>query len=366
MRSIFLGVALLLTLATFAQKDELKTLKKIYSKDKISERDLEKYNVAMISLEYLAKEKSDKIYSDFYKTAYPFVEFVSKGEAATMNDKIKLFSPEYIEKYGSLLDEIIVLEQKSEDKDFHELLTIQKRIAASNITDIAYKYNEQNDYKKASEMFYTLYRFDKVNKGRALENAAITAFQSEDYKLAEKRYKEFLDSDYLNKGVEYYAKSVGNDQEYFFETNEERLKSLGTKLYDRPRDVKMSSKKPSVYKTYAALVQENGDVEKTKKVYAEARNLFPDDADLKNDEVKFYFNLGYKALADDKAIVDEINANLDDKNKYDLLMLKRKGIFKNALPFFEKAYQILPTDVDSKKLMNMCYDVLGMKEKIVK
>ena len=366
MRSIFLGVALLLTTATFAQKDELKTLKKIYSKDKVSERDLEKYNVAMISLEYLAKEKTDKAYSVFYKTAYPIVEFTSKGESATMDDKMRLLTQDYIQKYGNALNGVIAIEQKEQDKDYYELLLIQKRIAANLITDLAYKFNEQKKFKEASEMFYNLYLFDKETKGRSLENAAITSFQSEDYKLAEKRYKELLSSDYLNNGVEYYAKSIANDSDAYFETKEERMKSIATGLYASPRDVKMITKKPGFYRTYAALVLENGDGEKAKKVFAEARNMFPDDADLKADEAKFYYNLGFNELKEDKVIVDEINANLDNRDTYDKLMIKRRAIFKKALPFFEKAYKIMPTDGDSKKLMNMCYDVLDMKDKIIK
>ena len=80
--------------------------------------------------------------------------------------------------------------------------------------------------------------------------------------------------------------------------------------------------------------------EKAKSVYAKARKLFPNDEDLKSDELKLYFNLGYNALANDKDIVDEINSNLDDKEKYDELMQKRKEMYKGALPFFERPMEL--------------------------
>ena len=43
MKKLILGATLLVSVATFAQKDELKTLKKIYAKEEISEKDLEVY-----------------------------------------------------------------------------------------------------------------------------------------------------------------------------------------------------------------------------------------------------------------------------------------------------------------------------------
>lgn len=363
MKSLFLTVVLFVSMTTFAQKDELKTLKKIYSKDKISEKDLEKYNVAMISLEYLAKENADKVYAKFYKIAYPSVELTFKGEKSTIQDKINVFNPEFIKEYGQAISKVIDIEEKSEDKEFYNNLIERKKAFANSISDIAFNYNELNNFKEASEMFYSLYQFDKKNKGRALENSAITSFQSGDYKYAEKRYEEFVNSDYLENGVERFATSVANGEEYFFETKEERLKSIATKLYEKPRDVNMSLKKSQVYKTYAALVLENGNTEKAKSVYAKARKLFPNDEDLKSDELKLYFNLGYNALANDKDIVDEINSNLDDKEKYDELMQKRKEMYKGALPFFEKAYGIMPSDGDTKKMLVLCYETLEMKDK---
>ena len=45
MKKLILSAALLVSVATFAQKEELKTLKKIYAKETISEKDLENYKV---------------------------------------------------------------------------------------------------------------------------------------------------------------------------------------------------------------------------------------------------------------------------------------------------------------------------------
>ncbi len=53
MKRLILSATVLLSVATFAQKDELKTLKKIYSKDVLSEKDLTAYKSAMELLDLL-------------------------------------------------------------------------------------------------------------------------------------------------------------------------------------------------------------------------------------------------------------------------------------------------------------------------
>ena len=93
MKKLLLSATLLLSVATFAQKDELKTLKKIYSKETISEKDLETYKSTSDALQTLATEESDKVYAKFYKTMYPTVVLASKGDKATMQDQMKLYNP---------------------------------------------------------------------------------------------------------------------------------------------------------------------------------------------------------------------------------------------------------------------------------
>jgi len=65
MKKLILSAALILSVATFAQKDELKTLKKIYSKNTISEKDLQEYKTTSDALESLALEEADKEVEEF-------------------------------------------------------------------------------------------------------------------------------------------------------------------------------------------------------------------------------------------------------------------------------------------------------------
>ena len=105
MKKLLLSATLLLSVATFAQKDELKTLKKIYAKETISEKDLIAYKTASDALETSATEESDKVYAKFYKTMYPTVVLASKGAKATIQDQMSLYKPEFIKEYGEVINE---------------------------------------------------------------------------------------------------------------------------------------------------------------------------------------------------------------------------------------------------------------------
>jgi len=76
-----------------------------------------------------------------------------------------------------------------------------------------------------------------------------------------------------------------------------------------------------------------------------------------------HFNVGYYSLTDDAKLVDEMNKNLDNSKVFDELNTKRKEMFKKALPYFEKSYQLDPNSGNTKELLKTSYEVLGMKDK---
>ena len=79
MKKIVLGVLLVVATATFAQKDELKTLKKLYDKDQLSADDFSKYKETVLKLESLAATEDDKVAEGFYKAMQPLVEMSTMG-----------------------------------------------------------------------------------------------------------------------------------------------------------------------------------------------------------------------------------------------------------------------------------------------
>lgn len=363
MKKILFVVALAISASTFAQKDELKTLKKIYDKETISEKDLESYKASVDALDKMALADADKVYAKFYKVMYPTVVMASKGANASVQEQMALFNPEFIKNYGNVIDETIEFEKTSGKKIYTDDLVQEKQAFEMQLKTMASSLYSANKFKEASGAFYGLYLFDSKNGGQSLENAAISAVQAQDYVLAEKMYEELNNSDYLKNGILYYAVSKASDAEESFPTRDARLKAIQLGTHEKPREEKVAAKKPEVLKMLALIYSSNGKTDKAKNIMDEAISLNPADLELKKEAARIYFNEGYDLLKDDQKLVEEINANLDKKAKYDELMEKRKNLFKSALPSFEKAYSFNPTDENTKNLLKMTYEMLGMKDK---
>lgn len=389
MKKLVLSATLLLSLATFAQKEELKVLKKIYAKDKPSSDDIQLYKNTLTTLESKSVEESDKVYSNFYKGMLLLIEMQSLNENASPIEKMKVINPERLEAFSNAVTTTLDYEKKVGKKiytdDINETLSWLKPM----LLESAYKLNEVSKFKESANMFYFIYKLDKTD-GSSLENAAILALQSQDYVLAQKYYEEFKNSDYLNNGVIYYAINKASKQEEQAPNLETRKNMIALGTHEKPRDEKMSAKKPEVYKTLATILAENKDFDKAKQVYKEAKVFAPKNVELLINEATLYyqtndlvtyeslikevvkldpnnaslhFNIGYLALAEDSKLVDQINASVKDVKKYNELTAKRKELFLNALPHFEKAYSIDPKDENTKSILKMTYEIVGQPEK---
>ena len=240
------------------------------------------------------------------------------------------------------------------------------------ITQKAYSLNSSSNFKDAADFFYLAYKFDK-NDGSNLENASILALQTQDYKKAEKFYEEYLNSDYLKSGVIYYATNKATDKEENFPTSKARQNAINIGTHEKLRDEKVSLKKPNIYKIYANLVANNGNVEKAKKIYKEAKEFNSDDLELLTEEANLYYNSNdletYSRLISELIQKDPSNPTLQYKIGYlaiandGKLVAKRKESFTKALPYFEKAYALEQSNVDYKTTLKATYEVIGMKDK---
>ncbi|TDR25545.1 hypothetical protein [Flavobacterium cheniae] len=368
MKKLVLSATLLLSVATFAQKDELKVLKKIYAKESISDKDLQEYKTASDALQTLATEESDKVYAKFYKTMYPTVVLASKGAKATMQDQMNLYKPDFIKEYGIVINETLEFEKKSGKKIYTDELIQEKDEFKKTLNSLAMSLNGASKFKEASEAFYSLYTFDPKNEGSSLQNAAQLAVNAQDYKLAENLYEQFYNSDYFNNGIQYFAVNKANGIEQNFGSSKEakdlRTNYISKGIFEKPRDEKVNKSKGDVLRTLSILIAQNeGDKKKLELYVSEARKLLPNDQDLLLTEFNLYFNQGYELIKDDMKMVEEINKVIDNKKKYDELVAKRKEIFTKALPFFEKAYQVKPSDENTKNVLKITYETLGQPEK---
>ena len=388
MKKTLLLVALTFSVATFAQKDELKTLKKIYAKDMPSSSDMVEYKSAIKSLDILATTEEDKISPNFYAGMSPIMEMNSLGEKATPQDQMRIFSPKALDKFASSINETLEFEKKSGKKIYTDDINETLSWFIPQIEQAAFQLNEAKQFKMASTAFYSLYKLDNTS-GSNLLNAAILSLQAEDYQQSLKLYEEYRDSDYLKNGFVYYATNKLNDKEESFTSKKSRKSKIDIKTHEKPRDEKVSGRE-GILKSIANIKAQLKDVEGAKKAYSDAKNEYPDNLNILMDEANFYynqndiqtyrnlikeiikkdptnaslyFNIGYLGLSDDVKLVEEINKNLENPKVYSELMTKRKAMYQSALPYFEESFRLDSTNENTKMMLKSTYETLGMKEK---
>jgi len=79
-----------------------------------------------------------------------------------------------------------------------------------------------------------------------------------------------------------------------------------------------------------------------------------------------YMNLAVLKLDGETEIVESMNklgTSAADMKKYDALKLKRENMYKAAIPYLEKAYDLFAGDKDIKATLLNMYNALDMTEK---
>ena len=121
-KQIVITGTLLVSFASFAQKDELKALKKIYAKDEINTEDLSLYKSLITKVEPIATEEGDKVYTNFYKSMLPALELNSLGVDKTLTPlqiqmkMMKAVNPKSISDFEKGLNATLDYEKKTGKK----------------------------------------------------------------------------------------------------------------------------------------------------------------------------------------------------------------------------------------------------------
>ena len=163
-KHILLAAAVLVSVATFAQKDELKKLRKIYEKDEIKAQDLSEYIAIVNNLMPIATEEGDKIYANFYKAMIPVLQSNTIDKtmptAQMQAAYLKLVNPKAILDLGIGLNATLDYEKKSGKKiytdDINETVTFLKPV----LFDMAVALVEAKQDKQASDLLYGIYLLD--------------------------------------------------------------------------------------------------------------------------------------------------------------------------------------------------------------
>jgi tetratricopeptide (TPR) repeat protein len=406
---VLLASALLISVATFAQKDQIKAAEKAMKGGKSQE-------AATILTE-----------------AEPLIA------AATDAEKAQFF----FVKGNALLD----LANKNVDantnlslaaKAYQDLIGVEKisgkvkysTQAAASITDIKFKLingaiadSKIEKHSDSAKKLYDAYLLDKKDTIN-LYYAASTYVNANEYDKALELYENLKNLNYSGVGTSYFAVNKLTSQEDFFATAAERDRMVKLGTHEKPRTEAIPSKRGEIYKNMALILVEKGKTDEAKKAISEARKANPEDASLILTEANLYletkdfemykkliaevleknpndadlvFNLGvisanaknvpeaekyYKKvieinpqyinayinlsalkLENEKVIIDEMNklgTSTKDMKRYDDLKKKREDLFKSAIPYLQKAVELDPKNSDVSKTLLGVYSALEM------
>jgi len=278
-----------------------------------------------------------------------------------------------------------------------------------------------NDYKNAKDNFYLTYKLSPKDTS-FLFNAAISASLSKDYEVSLKHYKELKKIGYTGISTEYLAvnEETGEVENLGSKSNRDAMVRVGQ--YKTPTEKVSESKYAEIVKNIGYILVNQGKTEEAIIALQEARSANPKDVNLILNEAQLYikldqmdkfgalmqeavkldptnpilfFNLGvvnagegkmdaavkyYKKaielkpdygdaymnlavtmLAEEKSLVEEMNKNLSNFDKYDALQEKQRVLYRTALPFLLKADGIKRTKGTVRTLLNI-YDTLLMEK----
>lgn len=426
---LLLVSSILISTAVFAQKEELKTLKKIYGKEKISDSDMELYKTTITAGESLVagSTEDDKVYFAYYKAVAPILEMTSAlmNPAKSTDSSLasKILSVDKVNQFVAVANATKEHEKKSGKQvytnDINQKITALKPILVSYAVSLS---NVPN-YKDAAIVLAAIYYLDNTDLEK-LYFAANYAVNSKDYNLALVYYLLLKDKNYSGEGEGLYAINVKSQKEETFNNKSERDLYIKAGTHEKPRDEKIPSKRPEIYKNIALIYLELGKSAEAKSAIQEARNENPDDVSLiisesniylkENDMVSYkklisialeknpnnadlvfnlgvicynnkelieaekyylkaveldpkygnaYLNLAILKLDAEKILIDKMNklgTSTAEMKKYDVLKKQREGVYKVAIPYLKKVVELDPQNIEAIKTLIGVYNAIEM------
>ncbi len=385
----------------FAQKTELKMASKALKKNNFSEA-----LSALSQVESLKANLDDKTMAKFLFLKVKALNGSGKlAEAANavnalMDFEKKTGKPKYSKEAGPILTSLI-----------------------KNLSDRGIKEYQNKNFKSAKVTLEQVYLLSPKDT-TFLEYAANAAYLDKDYDTALAKFTSLKDMKYTDVKTVYSAINKATGNEDIFNNAKEMNNGVKMGVYENPKTTVTKSKAPSIIKNIAFIYVEKGDNDKAIQAIQDARAADPKDVNLiiteaniqikmgnkakfgelmkeaialkpndptlyynvgvinqeqgKIEEAKAayrksieldpnngnaYLNLGLAELEKDKALVEEMNNNLNDFDKYDAIKAKQLKLYKEVLPTLEKANTLLPKDKDLMRTIMNIYENLEMYDK---
>ena len=406
---VILTSALLISVASFAQKDQIKSAEKA-----LKSGDAQGAISILNDAENMVANAKDTEQAQFYYVkGNAYLNLADKNIETSKNLSLSA------ESYKKLIEvEKTSGKQKYSTEAASSIGQIKGKLINSAIAD-----TQANKNAEGAKKLYDAYALDKKDTIN-LYYAASTAVNAQDFDLALAMYEELKQLNFSGKGTLYLATNKVNSNEDNFATAKDRDMAVKLGTHEKPRTEAVPSKRGEIYKNLALILVQKGRTEDAKKAIAEARKANPEDSSLllteanlyletkdfdmykklvnealekdpKNADLVFnlgvisagaknnadaekyylkaieinpeytnaYLNLAALKLEAEKPIIDEMNklgTSAKDMKRYDVLKAQRESVFKGVIPYLKKANELDPKNQDVAKTLLGVYSALEM------
>ncbi|MFK5879170.1 MAG: hypothetical protein QM478_06700 [Flavobacteriaceae bacterium] len=408
------ALILMMSVATFSQKSELKAADKAIKKS-----DFTAAIAALNSAEGLIANAEAK-----YQAKYYYL----KGIALYANGT----KPANIDDVATAFNKLIAIEKESGSNTYSTQAGTTLNVIinkAAEDAQAAYQSatatKDDASYIKAAKNFERVFLLSPTDTSY-LNNSAMLLAVGKSYEKSNEQYQQLLDMGYTGIATTYVATSAVNDEPKYYLSKKEMDKEVKLGIAKDPKTERSESKVNGIIKAIATNYSRLENNEKALEFISKAREANPNDYDLvieeanvyyrMGDEAKFkekleeaiklnptdpnlyfnvgvmnmnlgdneaatisfkkaielnpdfgdaYNNLGAMALDKAKPVQEELDANAMNFKKYDKIKeAKLLPIYEEALAYYEKAQELIPDDEALKNLVNSLYENLEIDKKI--
>lgn len=396
-KQIIVALALLVSTLSFAQKDEIKAAEKAIKNGNYADA-----KSAISSAEGLIGSADDKTKAKFY---------LLKGQALYANGTGS------IQDIDAAVESLnMVAKVEGENGKLSVEVAELKQAMLSNFLTKGQSTLEEKQYANSSVNFEKAYRLSPKDT-IFLYYAASTAVSGQDYDTALEYYGKLRDLKFKGNDIQFTAVNKETSEVDNFDNKTMRDLSVKAGTHVKPEDKKGESKSSEIVKNIALIYIAKGENENAAAAMKDARKENPDDLGLLISEANIMLKLGNKdgfktlmeeattkdpnnpelqynlgviaaeggdnesaikyyqkaielnpdyadahnnmaviILDKDQDIIEKMNAlgnSAADNKKYDEYKLQRLDVYKEAIPYLEKAFKLKPNVFTARTMMNI-------------
>ncbi len=330
-KQILLLSVLMLSMTAFGQKNEMRALDKAMKSNDFDTA-LEVANRAESLMANVDQKTKAKFYylkaKAMYRNGADGIDVIEVGAAFNklLDYETETNKYKYSDEIGVLINDMIKNINTSAQENYS--------------TAISTKNSE--DYVKSAKGFHQIFMLSPRDTS-FLDNAALVYNLGGDFENSIELYKQLLDLNYTGISTIYTAVSLANGEEMDFATKKEMDLQVKLKVVENPKTSVSESRREVIYKNLARGYSTLENLEKALEILAAGREEFPASYDLLIDEANIFYRSGDNDTFKEK-LEEAIQMNPTEPTLYYNVgvMNMGQGNLEEAIKHFEKAIEIKP------------------------